>query len=117
MAVNAATACGEGAAGGMAGWRRMETTTELLEEAPQVFSTGFPDSSSLWWVQNRHWHFESGLWWPQQQEAAAGAVSSGSCTASIATTQTPAIAKARHQGVVRVRWSKPRLRIWRLYFA
>ena len=81
----------------------METTTQALEEVPQVFSTALPDSSSLWCVQTRHWHFESALRWSQQQVAAAGAVSSGSCTASIATTQTPAIARARHQGIANVR--------------
>jgi len=93
----------------------METTAQVLEEVPQVFSTGFPDSSSLWCVQNRHWHFASAPRWPQQQEVAAGAVSNGSCIASIATTQTPAITKARHQGIVNVRWSQPRLGMSRLY--
>ena len=92
----------------------MESTIQVLEEVPQVFSTGFPDSSSLWCVQNRHWHFASAPRWAQQQEVAAGAVSSGSCTASIATTQTPAMAKARHQGIANVRWSQPRLRMSRL---
>jgi len=66
-------------------------------------------------VQNRHWHFASAPRWPQQQEAADGAVSNGSCIASIATTQTPAITKARHQGIVNVRWSQPRLGMSRLY--
>src|SRR5207245_4282231 len=114
MAGRAATACGAGAAAGIAGWRGMESTIQVLEEVPQVFSTGFPDSSSLWCVQNRHWHFASAPRWAQQQEVAAGAVSSGSCTASIATTQTPAMAKARHQGIANVRWSQPRLRMSRL---
>ena len=117
MAGGAATACGANVTTGKAGSRETETTAKVVSVEPQVLRTGFPDSTSLACVQTRHWHFASAPWWAQQQEAGPGAVSSGSCTASIAITQTPRTARARHQGIVNVRRSRPRPRILRLYFA
>src|SRR3989475_10500869 len=112
MAGGAATVCGANVTTGKAGSRETETTAQAVSVDPQVLRTGFPDSTSLACVQTRHWHFVSALWWAQQQEAGPGAVSSGSCTASIAITQTPRTARARHQGIVNVRRSRPRPRIY-----
>src|SRR2546421_6858666 len=117
MAGGAATACGANVTTGKAGSRETETTAQVVSVEPQVLRTGFPDSTSLACVQTRHWHFASAPWWAQQQEAGPGAVSSGSCTASIAITQTPRTARAPHHGIAKLRRSRPRPRLLRLYFA